>query len=482
MLATLLVSWIAAAWTVAEPSVQTRIVTIDAASGLATSAATALSSSLVPNPAVTGPVPATSAPGDPAHGYPFFATEIDLGADDYVEEEFFLDGLASRYAITSPFATATVLDSGHPYRTRIVVRRPASRDNFNGTVLMEWQNVTTGYDLDALWAALHEHITRRGYAWVGVTAERPGVHATGTGLSSWSPARYGSLEISDDALQYDIFSQAGQAIRTPSGVDPMGGLRVLRIVAAGASRGANRLVTYHNSIHPLAGVVDGFMLFVGGGTLRTDLGAKAFKVLSETDVVGSQGTNAQAPIRQPDTDHYRTWEVAGAAHLDFDVARYLGPLRARDGIPASGADCALPPFSRVPFRFAGHAALDRMDEWIASGLEPPSAPPLEVVSLGPPVVVARDAYGNARGGLRLSQHDVATATNTGVNQPVNTFCRVYGSHQPFGEVTLALLYPEHGSYVSAVVRRTFDNLRKGYIVIEDASDTLRMAAMAAIGR
>ena len=61
--------------------------------------------------------------GDPAHGYPFLATDVDLASAGYVEQEFLISGQATRYA-ASGTATGTVLSTGHPYRTRIVVRRP----------------------------------------------------------------------------------------------------------------------------------------------------------------------------------------------------------------------------------------------------------------------------------------------------------------------------------------------------------------------
>ena len=187
-----------------------------------------------PNPTVIGPIPAT--PGDPSHNYPFFSTTVDLAAYGYVEEEFFLEGTANRYSTpTMPPATGSIIDSGHPYRTRIVVRRPVSPDDFNGTVLMEWQNVTAGYDIDALWDISHDHFIRRGYAWVGVSAQQAGIHTAVTGLKAWSPKRYGKLDVTqggtivDDALSYDIFSQAAQAVRSPVGVDPIGGLDVQRV-------------------------------------------------------------------------------------------------------------------------------------------------------------------------------------------------------------------------------------------------------------
>ena len=120
--------------------------------------------------AVEGPIPGT-VPGDPAspilsETYPFFSTWLDLAASGYVEEEFYVSGLADAYS-----TAGSKLASDVPYRTRMIVRRPASQTDFNGTVLVEWQNVTAGYDLDALWNWRH---LREGYAWVGVSAQRVG--------------------------------------------------------------------------------------------------------------------------------------------------------------------------------------------------------------------------------------------------------------------------------------------------------------------
>jgi len=131
--------------------------------------------SAVPVPTVTGPIAAT-APGDAGHDYPFYASALDLKSRGYVEEEFFVEGTARRYT-TPPLTTATIVDGGHPYKTRIVVRRPAAAARFNGTVIVEWNNVTAGHDLDIDWFQTHEHLTRSGYVWVGVTPQRIGVEA-----------------------------------------------------------------------------------------------------------------------------------------------------------------------------------------------------------------------------------------------------------------------------------------------------------------
>jgi alpha/beta hydrolase family protein/IPT/TIG domain-containing protein len=442
---------------------------------------------VVPNPTVFGPLPASEPPGDPSHDYPFFSTTVDLASYGYVEEEFFFEGTANRYN-TPALATGSIIDSGHPYRTRMVVRRPVSPANFNGTVLMEWQNVTLNYDIDALWAQSHDHLIRRGYAWIGVSAQQAGIHDPSTGLKAWSPIRYGTLDVTqggailDDALSYDIFSQAAQAVRTPRGIDPMGGLRVERVLALGLSSAVNRLVVYHNSIHPLAGVFDAYLLVVAGEHLRADLDVKVFKLLSESEVAGV--TNLQNPVppalSEPDSDRFRRWEVAGATHLDFHLLQELGPLWARDLRTPPFPACDLPPFGRIPFYFAANAAFDHLVRWVEDNIPPPPAPKIEVVTLGPPVVVARDSLGNVLGGIRLSQHAVPTATNTGVNAPLATFCRTYGTFQPFDDATLHALYPDHLTYVIRVVQATLDNLKAGFIVPEDAAATISDAAQSNI--
>ena len=188
----------------------------------------------VPIPVVTGPIPANVKPGDASHDYPQLATSLDLARPldlaslGYVEEEYFFSGTANVYS-TPPLATGTIVSSGHPYKSRIIIRRPTSPAQFNGTVLIEWVNVTSGYNNDALFRLSQDHLVRAGYAYVGVSAQRVGVQVPPGGLTAWSPTRYGSLDvtdngtITDDSLSYDIFSQAAQAIRTPQGVDMLAG-------------------------------------------------------------------------------------------------------------------------------------------------------------------------------------------------------------------------------------------------------------------
>jgi hypothetical protein len=461
-------------------------------------------------PTIVGPIPATGTPGDAAHDYPFYASTIDLRDKGYVEQEFFVAGTARQYE-TPAGATGRALDTAYPFKTRIVVRRPASAARFNGTVVIEWNNVTAGHDLDIDWFQSYAYFIRAGYAWIGVTPQRIGVEA----LKVWSPKRYGSLDVTNggniinDALSYDIFASVAQAVRTPGSVDVLGGMKAERIFATGHSQSAGRLATYVNSVHPLAPIFDAVVVHGGGGRIRSDLTVKVWKLLSETDVIGSQAAN-----RQPDTATFRTWEVAGDSHVDQQFVAMSRALGARDGSPvapgftagargssatsaaspapppaprgsAAGSPgpspCERPPYSRVPFHQVMNAAFDHLVRWVKDGTAPPSAPPIDVSAAGPPAVVVRDKAGNALGGIRLAEHAVPTGVNTGQNSGPG-FCRLYGSHEDFDATTLASLYPTHEAYVAAVKAATEKNVQSGYILRIDADDTIAAAERSAIGK
>jgi len=434
----------------------------------------------VPNPTVTGPIPENVAPGDPSHDYIFFTSEI-VDAFGYAEEEFFIEGTANVYD-TPPLATGTIVSSGHPYKTRIVVRRPLKPQRFNGTVVLEWQNVTAGYDIDASWVGGNaEHLMREGYVWVGVSAQRVGVQQAGTGLRDWSPVRYGTLDVTDggtildDALSYDIFSQAGQAIMNPVGVDPLAGLQPERILASGASQSAGYLAVYYNSIQPLANLFDGFLLVVGGSTVRTDLGVPVFKLQTETEAIF---IGLGYGSLQPDSDIHRTWQVAGAAHADRTFLDNVVTNATRDSIPTTPpGSCNYPEGSEVPMYHVTNAGHDHMVRWVVDGTPPPIAPLIEMV--GP--FVARDELGLALGGIRLAAQEVPTALNTGSNSGPS-FCILFGTHVPFDQETLDELYRNHGSYVSQVRDVVKDNLADGYITKRDAQATTTDAAQSEIGK
>src|SRR5262245_55512903 len=197
------------------------------------------------------------------------ASPEDLAKWGYVEQEYYVSGVAKRYTLPDAMSSAVVVDGGYPYKTRMIVRRPADPARFNGTLVAEWYNVTLGQDIDFNWATSRDYFMRNGYAVVSIFAQKVGVER----LKNWSPARYGDLTVSapdtappdplrtGDVLCWDIFSQAIKALREPGAVDALAGMTVLRVIATGESQAGRRLTQYYNSIDPLHRLVDGMVFY-----------------------------------------------------------------------------------------------------------------------------------------------------------------------------------------------------------------------------
>lgn len=471
--------------------IQKRIALVRLLLALAGLGGCTLAMAQVPAATIRGPI-ASTAPGDPAHDFPHNSSAIELAANGYVEEEYFIEGSANRYT-TADLATGEIQDGGHPFLTRLIVRRPQSAADFNGTVVIEWLNVTGGTDKDIDWWQSGNHLVANGYAFIAVSAQREGI-AT---LQQWSPSRYGSLDVThdgmidNDALSYDIFSAVARAVNrrgqtTPAGqVDIMGGLQADRLIATGHSQSASRLAIYFNSVHPREPLFEGAMIHGGGGRVRDDQEVRIFKLMAETDMP------RLAANRQPDTHYFRQWEVAGSSHVDevFEV-EYARMRALANGEPVEAAvprdqNCMLPTYSRVPFRDVMDAAFEHLVHWIDTGNPPPVAPPLAVARWLPELQFERDARGNIMGGIRLAAHAVPTARNTGMNEAGpggSGFCFLYGSHEPFDQDTLRTLYPDNQTYVDAVRRVAEQNVADGFILPEAAQRTIRAAEQSAIGR
>src|ERR1019366_955901 len=157
---------------------------------------------------------------------PASAVSTNLAAHGYVEQEFFASGTAHAFTATSSPADGrwTIEPSAAAsYKTRVVVRRPASPAKFNGTVVVEWMNVSGGESAPD-WDYLNPMLMRDGYAYVGVSAQALGVEggapifgvgAPSPGLVHAEPSRYGTLHHPGDQYALDMYAQIGRALRAP---------------------------------------------------------------------------------------------------------------------------------------------------------------------------------------------------------------------------------------------------------------------------
>ena len=175
-----------------------------------------------------------------------------------IEEEFFFEGTAARFALAggaAEYPTNGRWDveqtDAQPFRTRMLVVRPGNPADFNGTVIVEWNNVSAGENF--LGGRGAGQLLEDGFAIVGVSAQVAGVEgmpdhplaALGQpfpALKTNDPARYETLHHPGDDYSYDIYTQAGLLLATdrPREVDPLGGLQVRHVLASGGSQSAAR--------------------------------------------------------------------------------------------------------------------------------------------------------------------------------------------------------------------------------------------------
>ena len=432
----------------------------------------AVAHAAVAMPTVTGPIPYSLG----IRGFPFMAVpdSAELAAAGYSEEEFFFYGEVSSQA----------------YGSRMIVRRPMDSRRFNGTVVVEWLNVTVGADIDVDWALTRRQILRDGYAYVGVTTQPVGA----CWLETWDPLRYATLahpalppgpcpaSNQTETDSFEIFSQAGKAIRDDRSL--LGGLEVRRLIAIGASQSARRLVGYTNAYQAAAGIYDGFLIHViggGGGAAITEKSVPVLILNSENEVLGYY------PYRDLQPPNVRYWEVAGAGHTP--ELSYIAAQVRHAGVPF-GHSCEYPDSSDFIHMYpVGDAALDALQTWLVDGSAPVNSPLVTVIA-GTPRRIARDDFGNAVGGIRLPQIEVPTARLIGTNGPANSLlCRTTGGidffdgeaagatpNDTWSEPTIEQLYGNHGTYVSAFVRAVDAIVKSGFMLQADAQIAKREAA------
>jgi hypothetical protein len=456
-----------------------------------------MSATLHPLP---GPAP------DPAGTY-------DLTRLGYAEQEFRLDGTADSYELigerTPDGAWAVRPSKQAPFTTRVLVRQPADPDDFSGTLVVEWLNVSAGIDAAPDWMLTHTHLIRRGHAWAGVSAQKAGIDGggmvEGLHLRKMHPERYSVLSHPGDAWSFDIFSQAGHALRSRAGLLPdPASARPLRLLACGHSQSGAFLVTYVNAVDALAGVYDGYLVHGrpgagaaldtgfhpaagrdgAGERFRADLRVPVLVLQVETDVtlLGS------ARARQDDADLLRLWEVAGAAHADTYMLAAswhddgkLPPERLAELIGPT-TDLVLghtdsPANSGPQHHYVECAAIEHLDAWAAGRSAPPAAARLEVADGGRDL--RRDELGIAVGGIRTPWTDVPAAILSGTGQTGEMFAFLLGTTRLLDRAELARLYPGgRADYLGRFEACLDGVIAAGFLLAEDRAEILAVAAAA----
>jgi hypothetical protein len=455
----------------------------------------------------------TPVPGKPA----LLLGAFDIGALGYVCEEFFVSGTASSYTPTAelgPDGRWGVMPSDTAdFTTRIVVLTPADKANFNGTVLVEWLNVSGGIDAPAVWFMAHREIVRSGYAYVGVSAQHVGVQGGGASLmgidmslKSQAPERYAALSHPGDSFSYDIFSQVGRLVRgADDGV--LGELGPKHVVALGESQSALFMTTYVNAVDPVAQVYDGFLVHSRFATaaplddtsifdesqdaasqavrFSPDLRVPLVAVITETDLFGGIRSGYYL-ARQPDNDRLRVWEITGTAHAD-NYTIQVAPIDSGSA-PVSDIVAAYAPTNMLLGQQLEHyinfapqhhyvlqAALSQLCDWVHTGRPAASGATIELTDTDPPRPIL-DANRLAQGGIRSPWVDVPIARTSGIGGVESIMAAIFGSGEPFDGATLRRLYPGgREDYLERFTAALDMAIRSGFILPADRAEIIEIA-------
>jgi Alpha/beta hydrolase domain len=206
--------------------------------------------------------------------------------------------------------------------------------------------------------------------------------------------------------------------------------------------------------------------------------------------LGRTGGKGTTDLALP--ENVRMYDVAGASHVTVPKAD----------------SCKLLP-GRLDWTPVSRATLLRLDEWVASNIQPPATRlmPLQPANGDPNVLVApknlpdaviqepkRDADGNPLGGVRLPDLAVPLGTNGVQNEPHSFTCSLVGAFLPFaatrqareaaGDQRLSLeeRYHDQDDYVNRIGVAAREAETEGFLLPEDAAIIVNSVAAAPIFR
>lgn len=404
-------------------------------------------------PEIEGPIPVS------AESVPFCAMQnsrrpVDLRKFGYVEEEFFVAGNANVYQETD--GGLGIVHEAVPYRTRLIVRKPADSSEFSGRVYFDILNATQNYDIEDLWHRIYLWCMEQGHGYVGITSKPVNVRS----LKQYDHARYRSLnwaspktasqpatcingEIlgTEEGMIWDMIGQTATAIRSGKAGALFGGEEVCYLCLTGQSQSGFYLNTFiahfDRYMADAAGrrLFDGYMNIVGvpfERELRQGISKSRFSLKPRRDLtsgvplimISSEGDielfskrEGWAQTKPPldcDTreNKCRYYEVAGAPHTDVDCGILSGDAEIiRAGYAPMSVDSALRSvINDFPLAEYVCGFLEKLYVWRTEGVAPATCRRFE---RNPNGELRRDARQNVCGGFRTPYVDLPVASYQG---------------------------------------------------------------------
>jgi hypothetical protein len=410
-----------------------------------------------------------------------------------------------------------------PFTTRIVVRRPADPARANGVVVFE--PIHNAGEIVPSWAVTHRHHLQEGATWIGVTVST-GAHVGVDGaprggvalLQVLDPERYGSLRLEPgDAADWPllaprdldrdlegkglvdvladstfnggadsasfgvlieeiyrsyahspgVMAQLAALVRSGDPSSPLAGYPVERVYGTGASG----TTVWWNAFldgghHERSRVFDGFVLYVATPPRTRPDDAVLVSIQSEAEAVLAVAEGD--PVRGDEHPRFRQYEIAGTGHrLCGSASPWIGneesgwATLAPTAAPGNGD---LVPFDRVVYPVL-HELWRRLDAWVDGG-EP--MPPSVHITRDPAAAdgLARDAHGNAVGGVRTPWVDAPDAHYV-ARSPGNP---LRAALRPFGPGRMKTLYGSQDGYRQRFRAAVSSLVAQGWVRADEAGD------------
>jgi hypothetical protein len=383
----------------------------------------------------------------------FYETLMELKpADDleyfkYVTKEYFVSGTAN----------------GQPYKTRIVIRRPADNNRFSGLILAESMHPSGNP-----WMFHFTHVYSMSSGHIGVE-----ILTTATqGFAEFNPERYKDLQIANGQTN-EILAQVGALLKSKQRDNPLAPLAVRKMILAGSSASAGVVVNYMpaHMVYRLADmkpIYDGFLPTSNGSNIPS-VDVPTIQVPTMLEVYRGNGptrVDSDAPGSQ-----IRVYEFAGMAHIDSrDAAAYY-------------PDPCKNPISRFPLAVYMSVALDHLFAWADQGIVPPHADRyyLDYNTANDGSLLALDEFGNVKGGIRNPYVDVPARSyrvpNSGAEPPIknphpfiaargeaaqNQLCGLANYEVDLTPDQLKKLYKDRKDYQTKVQQRYDELVKQGW--------------------
>ena len=386
----------------------------------------------------------------------------DLAHFKYVTKEYIVSGTAN----------------GQPYKTRIVIRRPADDRRFSGFVLAESMHPSGNP-----WVFHFTHTYSMTEGHIGLEI----LTSATQGFTESNPERYKDLAVANGQAN-EIIAQVGALVKSKRPDNPLGSVTIRKMILTGSSASAGVMVNYlpTHMVQRLADmkpIYDGFMPTSNGGNLRLiDVPMIQVPTMRETMNGATTRPDGDTPGNQ-----FRVYEFAGMAHID-----------SRDAAAYYPDPCKLP-ISRFPLAAYMSVALHHLWQWLDKGIAPPKADRIymDYNTDGDGSLMALDEFGNVRGGIRTTYVDVPAmkigVPNSGSEPPIknphpfiaargeaaqNQLCGLANYDLAFNKEQLKKSYKDKKTYQSKVQQRYDELMKQGWALPVYRSVVLGDAAKA----